>query len=410
MSLPTSLATILLLLTATAATSQEIPDGDINNDQTQNGAISATQALNVEQNDGLTKAITSATGNALQVSTVDYDATLYSYQFNKGRTTAETHITGTNTGDEDTSLGTPVYVTTDAIANYATGVTEGAHLTASTQQQSTSDKVIATTDIQSPNNAIYISGEGDSTAEVNHTGYQVTNGRLDSTSVQQSSTEAHANTSVTLHYSPSPNAYNATATNNYYGSYSDDRGSQEHDVTQTQSAMTQARAEVYAGNVWDTSANATAVGNDTNLQNAGGSLVVTSNQTQAGEVQSQAVLQADEYGAIYANASGTGNSMVAGNNDVYLRIDNTQLSSGGVDVTASIVGNEGWDAYATADATGNSAVGYACAACQADMGVDNTQTNNSDVNATATASVSKGRSVVSTARATGNSATYYVSN
>jgi hypothetical protein len=346
----------------------------------------------------------------VQVGNVDYDATLYSFQFNKGRITAETHITGTNTGDEDTSLGTPVYATSQAIANYTSGVTETGHLTANTRQQSTADQVIATTDVQSPNNAIYISGEGDSTAEVNHTAYQVSNGRLDSTSVQQSATEAHSNVSATVHYSPSPNAYNATATNNYYGAYSDDRGSQEHDITQTQSAMTQARAEVYAGNVWNMQANSAAVGNDVNLQNAGGSLVVTTNQTQSGAVQSQAVVQADEYGAVYATASGYGNNMIAGNNDKYIRIDNTQMSSGGVDVTASFEGNAGWDGYVTADAVGNSAMAYACSTCEANMGVDNTQTNNSDVNATATASVSKGRTIVSTARATGNSATYYVGN
>ena len=406
---PASLA-ILCLLTATAATSQDIPDGQFSNDQTQNNPISAVQTLNVEQNDGLTEADTSAAGNNLQVGNVNYDATLYSFQFNKGRITAETHINGVNTGDEDTSLGTPVYATSQAIANYASGVTSGGHLTASTNQQSTADQVIATTDVQAPNNAIYVSGEGDATTVVNHTAYQVTNGRLDSTSVQSSTTAAHSNTSATVHYSPSPNAYNATATNNYYGAYSDDRGSQEHDITQTQSAMTQARAEVYAGNVWNMQANAAATGNDVNIQNAGGSLVVTNNQTQAGAVQSQAVIEADQYGAAYATATGIGNSMAAGNNDKYVRIDNNQLSSGGVDVLASFDGTTGWDGYVTADATGNSAIGYACAECKADMGVDNTQVNNSDVNATANATIAKGRTIVSTARAVGNSASYYVGN
>ncbi|MCR6659882.1 MAG: holdfast anchor protein HfaD [Asticcacaulis sp.] len=406
---PASLA-ILCLLTATAATSQEIPDGQFSNDQTQNNPISAVQTLNVEQNDGLTRADTSAAGNNLQVGNVDYDATLYSFQFNKGRITAETHINGVNTGDEDTSLGTPVYATSQAIANYGSGVTTGGHLTASTNQQSTADQVIATTDVQAPNNAIYVSGEGDATTVVNHTAYQVTNSRLDLTSVQSSTTAAHANTSATVHYSPSPNAYNATATNNYYGAYSDDRGSQEHDITQTQSAMTQARAEVYAGNVWNMQANAAATGNDVNIQNAGGSMVVTNNQTQAGAVQSQAVIEADQYGAAYATATGIGNSMAAGNNDKYVRIDNNQLSSGGVDVLASFDGTTGWDGYVTADATGNSAIGYACAECKADMGVDNTQVNNSDVNATATATIAKGRTIVSAARAVGNSASYYVGN
>ena len=362
------------------------------------------------QNDGLTRADTYATGNSLQVGNDTYDATLYSYQFVSGRTSATTTINGTNTGNEDLSLGTPVYAVSQAIGNYASGVANAGHLTADTQQVSTADRVVATTEINAPNNAIYVSGEGNAITEVNHAAYQVTNGRLDSTAVQTSSTEARSNVSATVHYSPSPNAYNATATNNYYGAYSDDRGSQEHDVTQTTSAMTQARAEVYAGNVWNMQANSTAVGNNVNLENQGGSLVVTNAQTQSGVVQSQAVIEADEYGQAYATASGIGNQVSAGNNDIYVRLDNNQLSSGGVDVIASFDGAAGWDGYVTADAVGNQAVAYACAECQADMGVSNTQVNNSDVNATATASVGRGRAIVSTARATGNSATFYVGN
>ncbi len=418
---------MLLLLTATAATSQVVSNPQTGNDtdptvtsvngvmtvtntQTNSGLIFADAPLDVVENDGLTQATASATGNSLQGGNINADATVNSTQSNTGNITAQSRINGTNTGDEDTSLGTPVYGTSQAIANYATGVTQGAHLTVDSRQQSTAAQVSATTDVQAPNNAIYVSGEGDSTVEVNHTAYEVINGRLDSKSWQSSDSEAHANTSATVHYSPSPNAYNAMATNNSYAAYSDDRGSQEHDITQTQSAITQARAEVYGGNVWNMQANASAAGNDVNIQNAGGSMVVTNNQTQAGLVQSQAVVQADQYGAVYATASGIGNNMTAGNNDKYVRIDNNQLSSGGVDVVASFDGTTGWDGYVTADAVGNSALGYACSQCQADMGVDNNQVNNSDVNATATAAIGKGRTIVSTARATGNTASYYVSN
>jgi len=425
MSLPTSLAAVLLL-TATAATSQVITDDTgntsdpiitsvngvmtVDNAQTNNGIIFADAPLNVVENDGLSSANASATGNNLQGGNVGADANLHSTQTNAGRIVAQASVNGTNTGDEDLSLGTPVYATSQAIANYQSGVTNGAHLTADTRQSSTADQVAASTHVTAPNNAIYISGEGDATTVVNHTAYEVTNGRLDSKSWQSSDSEAHSNTSAIVHYSPSPNAYNAMATNNYYGAYSDDRGSQEHDITQTQSAMTQARAEVYAGNVWNMQANAAATGNDVNIQNAGGSMVVTNGQTQAGLVQSQAVIEADEYGQVFATASGIGNSLAAGNNDRYVRIDNNQLSSGGVDVIASFDGNTGWDGYVTADAVGNSAIGYACSSCKADMGVDNTQVNNSDVSATATASVGRGRTIVSTAHATGNSASYYVGN
>jgi hypothetical protein len=275
-------------------------------------------------------------------------------------------------------------------------------------QTSTADAVIATTAINAPNNAIYRSGEGDAATEVNHMALQVTNGRLDSTAVQTSDTNAQTNASAIVHYSPSPNAYTATATNNYYSAFSDDRGSQQHDVTQVANGDTHSRSEVFGGNMWDVAANSTAVGNANNTQNQGGSLVVTNHQTQAGDVQSQAVIQSYEYGSARATATGIGNQMSAGNNDVYVRIDNNQISSGGVDASADFEGTTGWDGYVTADAVGNDSVAYACAQCRGDLGVTNNQVNNSDINATATAAISQGRSIVSTARATGNSATYYV--
>ncbi|MGA9658950.1 MAG: holdfast anchor protein HfaD, partial [Asticcacaulis sp.] len=406
MSLATSIAALTLI--ALPATSQTANDGDFNNSQDQAGDVLATQTLTVIQNDGLTKAESAATGNDVQVGNDSMDANLNSVQTLRGSVRATAYIEGVNTGDEDLSLGTPVYATTQAIGNYATGVTNGAHLTAATHQDSTAAQVETITDVQAPNNAIYVSGEGNAVTEVNHTAYEVTNGRLDAQSWQTSATAAKANVSATVHYSPSPNAYNASATNNSYAAYSDDRGSQEHTVTQDQSAMTQARAEVFAGNVWNMTATSNAVANTVDLQNQGGSLVVDNKQTQTGAVQSQAVVQADQYGEAYATANGIGNQMSAGNNDKYVRIDNNQVSSGGVDVSASFDGNVGWDGYTSATAVGNQAVGYACAECQADMAANNTQLNNSDVTATSNATVARGRSLVSSARATGNSATFYV--
>ncbi len=320
-------------------------------------------------------------------------------------------VNGANTGAEDVSLGTPLYVTSQAIGNYGSTVTANATAAAQVHQTSDAAKVSAGAEINANQNvnAIYVSGEADSTAEVNHQAYEVSNGRLDAAAWQASATDALAITSASVHYSPSPNAYNATATNNYYGSYSGDRGSQEHTVTQDESGMTRARAEMYGGTMWNSQTNATAVANNVNLQNTGGSLVVDNHQTQSGAVLAQSYLQADEYGSAFATASGIGNQMSAGNNDIYVRVNNDQLSTGGVDVSAEFVGNTGYDGYVTADAVGNQALAYACSTCQADMGVTSNQVNNSDVNATATASVAQGRTVVSTARATGNSATWYVS-
>lgn len=400
--------TAAMLLSTTPATSQTVSGSDVANTQDQQGDVLSTQTLNVVENDGLTQATGQAMGNSLQGGNKSVDATLNSSQNVAGTIRAAAAINGVNTGAEDTSLGTPVYGNTQAVGNYLGSTANGANLTA-TASQTASGPVQARTDVYAPNNAIYVSGEGDATTEVNHAAFEVEDGKLTSTMTQASTSDSQANVDATVHYSPSPNAYNASATNNYYGAYSGDRGTQEHNVTQTQSGSTIARAELYGGNVWDASTTATTVANNIDLQNQGGSLIVTTQQTQSGPVQAQAVTQADQYGAAYATASGIGNQMLAGNNDTYVRVDSSQLSTGGVDVTAAFNGNDGYDGYVSADAIGNQSLAYACSECKADYGVDSTQTNNSDVNATATASVVQGRSIVSTAHATGNSATYYVS-
>ena len=407
------MSTLLLAGHATSqtVTGQTVSGGtsNVNNSQDQAADVTSTQTLNVIENDGLTSATGQATGNSLQGGNQNADATLATTQIVRGTIRAAAYINGTNTGAEDLSLGTPVYASTQAVGNYVGSTATQGNLTVTGSQSATGPIVQTVTDVEAPNNAIYVSGEGDATSEVNHTAFQVTQGRLVSNYSQSSATDARADVSATVHYSPSPNAYNASATNNYYGSLSDDRGSQDHTVTQTESGSTIARSEVYGGNMWLMSSSANAIGNNVDLQNQGGSLVVDNHQTQSGALQSQSVVQLDEYGEAHAAASGIGNNMAAGDNDVYVRIDNDQISTGGVDVTASFDGNQGYDADVTAEAIGNQALAYACAECKADMNVNSNQVNNSDVNASATATTVMGRSLVSTARATGNSATYYVS-
>jgi hypothetical protein len=380
----------------------------VDNTQSGTGNVTADAPLNITENDGLTSATAQATGNSLQGGNDSADALLTSVQNVPGSIRAAVNINGVNTGSEDTSLGTPVYGSSQAIGNYLASTAQSAALTA-TVSQTASGPVQASTEVSAPNNAIYVSGEGDATAQANHAAFEVEQGRLVSSITQTSSSDVRADASATVHYSPSPNAYSAFATNNDYAASSYDQGSQDHTVTQNQAGATTARSEVYGGNMWQVASQATAAGNNVDLQNAGGSLVVANTQTQGGQVTSQSVVTADQYGEAHATASGVGNQLAAGNNDIYLRLDNSQISSGGVDVSASFDGNAGYDAYVTADATGNQALAYACAECQADYGVSSTQVNNSNVNDTATASVVQGRSIVSTARATGNSATYYVS-
>lgn len=400
-------AVALTLATATPATSfaQEV----VTSTQTQSGDILADQQLNVVENYGLTEVQSQATGNSLQGGNQTVRADVTSTQSLSGNVSARAAVIGTNTGAETLSLGTPMYVTTQAVGNYMSHVAQDGDAGVTNHQTSTASTVSAWNDIQSPNNAIYESGEGDAVAEVNHQAYQVSNGRLDAQSWQSSSTEARADVSATVHYSPSVNLYKASATNNSYEAFSDDRGSQAHEVHQDQAAMTHARAEVYGGNMWNVASQGAAVANNTDIQNAGGSLDVINDQHQGGNVQSQAYASADEYGTADVSASGIGNRLAAGNNDVTLHLDNTQISDGGVDVTATFEGNTGYDSYISAEAYGNQALAYACAECKADANITSTQVNNGDVNATSTVNVNQGRSIVSSARAVGNSATYYVS-
>ncbi len=404
-------ATTALLLAGHATSQTVVPTGasDVDNTQDQAGDVISTQTLNVVENDGLTSATGQATGNSLQGGNQNADASLTSSQIVRGTIRAANYVEGVNTGAEDLSLGTPVYSTSQAVGNYLASTADQGNLTVNASQTGAGPIVQTINDVHAPNNAIYVSGEGDSTSEVNHAAFQVTQGRLVSNFSQTSATDARADVSATVHYSPSPNAYNASAANNYYGALSDDQGSQDHTVVQNETGATIARSEVYGGNMWLMSSSATSTGNNVDLQNTGGSLVVDNKQTQAGALQAQSVVQLDQYGEAHAAASGTGNNLAAGDNDVYVRLDNDQISSGGVDVIASFQGNDGYDADVTADAVGNQALAYACAECKADMGVNSSQVNNSDVNATATATIGQGRSIVSTARATGNSATYYVS-
>lgn len=421
MSLTILALALAATLAANHATSQTVssnPSGNVgdssgaaafDNVQDNSGSVIGDAHLDVVENDGLTQATSVATGNSLAGGNQAVDAIVTSAQSNSGQVKATSRLNGVNPGQEDLSLGTPAFATSQAIANSSGLTTQDAHLTSQTTQTATGASVEAVTDVQAPNNAIYTSGEGDATAEANHTAYEVTNGRLDAQSWQYSASDVQANASATVHYSPSPNLYSAAATGNYYGSLSTSGGSQEHETHQSQDGQTISRAELFGGNVWYSTAQSTAVANNVDLQNQGGSLVISNDQAHTGYVQSQAFIQADQYSTSDATATGVGNKLAVGNNDVYVRVDNSQISSGGVDVSAEFDGNSGFDGTATADATGNQVLAYACSECKADIGVNSNQVNNSDVSATATSVISQGRSAISTARATGNSATFYVS-
>ncbi len=376
----------------------------------ESGDIFANNQLDVVENNGLTQALTTAHGNTVSGGNSFVDATVTSRQTLEGNASARTVINGTAAPEDyRSSLGTGVHVTTQTTGNYGAHTAWQGNAVTDTQQTVDTATVHAGTQINSDNNSIYRSGEVNTLAIANHQAYQVDQGRLESTAVQTSNAETRARTGVVLRYSPSPNLYTASATSNNYTSNSDDRGSQEHVVTQDVTGRTEAYVSANLGNSWHVANQSAATGNSVSLYNTGGSLVTETAQTNEGQVQSTSVMTAYQYGEAHSQAYGVGNTMSAGNGDIYLNIDNNQFNSGPIDVLASFESQgSGYDTYVTADAVGNSATGYACGDCRADMTVTNRQTNTAGVNATADVSVNSGRSIVSTARAVGNSATYYV--
>jgi hypothetical protein len=375
------------------------------------GDVMSGQTLNVVENNDLLKTDTQALGNGMAGGNYLVGAKLNSTQTLNGNVSATTTINGTQTPEGyRSSLGTPVYLRSQAVGNYGAFTTKEGNLQSYTTQTSNADSVSADTQVNSANNSIYKSGEVNTLTVVNSQAFEVTQGRVESVARQQSGTESNARTGVAIRYSPSPNLYKATAQNNYYSSNSTDRGSQDHNVTQTNIGRTEANTITQGGNVWDIATRAEAVANTVTLKNQGGAMISASDQTNQAAVQSTSDLRTDQFGSAYSQATSIGNVAVVGNEDKYLKIDVGQFNDGPIDATANFEGREGYDAYLNAEATGNSAMGYACAECQADMTVNNAQINQQSVSASTNVNITgTSRAIVSNARATGNTATYYVS-
>lgn len=383
-----------------------------------NGTVRAENYESVYINDGLTSLRTYATGNRMDGGNAQVSATLNSAQTNSGNIEGDARLISTAVaGETGKSIGTPVYMETQAVANSgsfsAVQTPDQGQLTATINQTSTADHVWADSEIEAPNGTIYSSGEIQTTAIVNHQEFGATEARIVSNTTQTSDTDVRASTTTSVQYSPSPNLYASNAYNNYFQANGDDRGSQLHQVTQTTSdqSRTEAYSDASGTNLWQVAGTANAAANTVNVGNTGGSMVVRSDQTNdRHEVVADARILATQYGTATATANSTGNLLIAGNNDKYVEIDNNQLNSGGVEASAQFTGQDGYDAYLQTDAIGNSAMGYACGACEPDMTVNNNQVNKGEVTATNTSTITgTGRSVVSVARATGNTATYYTS-
>jgi hypothetical protein len=399
-------ALVATALLAPHAISQSV---DVSNTQTQNGALTSGQTLDVVENYGLLNVTADTAGNLYSGGTESVDAVVTSTQNNFGALDASITVTGTNTGAPELSLGTPTYIQATATVNSLTWNGKNAAYTAiDAQQDNQGASVYAGAQINAPNNSLYESVEVNTIAVANHQAYEVANGRLDIHAGQTSSGEVRAATGAVVVYSPSPNLYTATAINNDLTSYSADRGSQEAVIAQQVQGPTESYVSLNGGNVWDAAIVSSATANNINIANAGGSLVASASQVQDGEVKATAVQTQYEYSTATTQADAIGNSAAFNNSDIYVRLDLEQISNGGVSSEADTTLYNGYDAYIDASAIGNQIVGSACAQCGADLGATSNQVNNSHVSSVANTSVTgSNRSIVATARAVGNSATYY---
>ena len=384
----------------------------VTNHQTQNAAVTATQLLDVVENYEVLDATTAAAGNQATIGN-EVNSSLVSNQSVTQNIDASTTVNGKNVSlDPRVSLGTPLYVDTQAVGNYGAITSKGAQSDNQVTQSFTGAHVYADTQINSDNNSIYESGEARAQSYANQTQFGATDGRITGSVTQSSDGISRARTGAVVVYSPSPNLYVANAGNNYVSSNGTGTSSVDLRTIQDTTNTTEAYVSVNGGNMWNVAGAAHASANVVDIGNHGGSIVSENTQNNTGHVLSQTTVTAFDYGTATADAYGVGNSYYAGNNDIYVRLDNTQFNGGteGVQVSATYEGTNGYDAYVNAEAIGNSATGFACAGCQADMIANNSQTNDAGVSATATTRIAgTGRSIITTARAVGNSATYYTS-
>lgn len=389
-----------------AAISQNI---SVTNSQTQNAPITSSQTENVAENYGLLQKKNGAVGNLYTGGNDDVGADLSSTQTNSGTIFGTTTVNSTNVGDQRLSVGTPLYLDTEAYGNALEFTTNRAPLNVVTVQDSTAVSVRADTQLNANNAAVYDSGELRATSKTNYQAIEIKDARLDASTTQTSTTESRARSGAVLHYSPSNNHYQASAYNNDLTAYASDNGSQEHHIVQNNSGRTESYVSFNGGNVWNPAVTSSATANHIALENEGGSLVATARQTQHADVVSQAIHTQYEWSKADTTSLATGNVFSAVNNDIYLRVDLEQTASGGVSSHADFVGHQGYDAYTTAESVGNFAHANACANCAADVEITSSQVNNANINAHAVHTITgQARSSVTKSRAVGNSATYYV--
>jgi hypothetical protein len=379
----------------------------VSNSQSQSGAVTASQTLDVVTASSDTTATTAALGNSFVGSVVTGNLGVTSTQSLTGNVAASTVINvATNAGPTTQSV-------TSANGNAGSAVIEGGGaMSGSFLQVSGAQTVDAESQINGPqaqtDNAAFSVQAAANTQELG-----AINGAIGASIAQSNSSTTTAHGGVVLGDIADQGTFSASATGNDMSSVGTNGSAQNIDVGQGNSgAVTEGAMFANFGQSEITSTSASATGNNASVTNTDGTLQVSTNQDNQSFIHAESVETSYLYGGASVDAEAVGNSDVAANVGPSIGLDNVQLNGAqGVESSASFQGNTGYDSSVNASAVGNSVTGFACSACGGVMNVENSQTNLGDVAASSSIGLTgTSRSTRGSATAVGNNATFYVSS
>jgi hypothetical protein len=378
----------------------------VSNSQSQSGAVTASQTLDVVTASSDTTATTAALGNSFTGSVVTGNLGVTSTQSVTGNVAASTVI------NVASDAGPTTQSETSANGNAGSAVIEGGGaMSGSFLQVSGAKTVDAESQINGPqaqtDNATF-----SVQATANTQALGAINGAIGASIAQGNTATTTAHGGVVMGDIADQGSFSASATGNAVSSVGTNGSAQTIDVGQGNfGAVTEGAVFANFGQSEITDTSATATGNNSSVTNSDGALQVAANQNNQSFIHAESVESSYLYGGASVDAEATGNSDVAANVGPSIGLDNVQLNGAeGVESSASFQGNNGYDTSVNATAAGNAATGFACSACGGVMNVENSQTNLGDVAASSSIGLTgSARSVRGSATAVGNTATFYVS-
>lgn len=384
-----------------AASSQSLAT----NDQVQSGDVAAEQDLSVAGVTDETVAVTTATANSYDAYVQGGDLDMDSSQSMSGAATASTALAVTG------SSGAQTVTNTAATGNAADGGLYGGILNARVRQQTTGSDISASSFIDA---AAAETGSVSSNVQAigNSQGFGMEHG-AGVMNVQQSNTSRiTAYGGGDYDYVDNEAVFTASAAANNVTSNAIGDSRQTIEVIQENTApATEAHQQTYSDNVYLTTTQSTASGNNISIENETGPVSAYADQTNDSVISAAVQSGANDFGGATAISYGVANSFVAGNYGEGLDIDVNQFNGteGNVYAESEFLGQNGYDASVSSNAIGNAATAFACSDCQSTMTVANRQENAANISASSRLAIGgSGRSLSGTATAVGNTASYYV--